>query len=175
MVKNPKNKIHADMTIAEILEIVPESAVILADFQLGCAHCAMGAVETLREGVLGHGKDEDELSEIEDQLNKIVSKPRNFIDIEGILFTEEAYDKVLEFMKNDPKERKNLALRIQVLQEEDFSYYFDLVDKKDKNDIELKEGNLTVYISKEGKEHFEGRFIDYIDTAMGSGFKVRER
>ena len=63
----------------------------------------------------------------------------------------------------------------EFFQENGFEYYFDLVDSKKKDELSLKEGSLTLYISKEGKDHFEGRYIDYIETAMGSGFKVRER
>jgi hybrid cluster-associated redox disulfide protein len=168
-----KLEITADMTIAEIMDLVPQASLILADFQLGCAHCAMGSYETLREGVLGHGKDEKELAEILKQINEIAGKPRVMVDVEGIKFTEEAYDKVLEFMKLDPDKRENLALRITVFEGKgDIEYLFDLVDKKKKSEQELKISNMRVFIDKKGLKHFEDKYIDYIDSFMGAGFKV---
>lgn len=168
-----KLEITADMAIAEIINLVPQASLILADFQLGCAHCPMGSYESLREGVLGHGKTEKELFEILQQINDLASKPKNMIEVDGFRFTEEAYDKVLEFMRLDPEKRENLALRISLSEGKDNpEYLFDLVDKKKRTECELKNGSMRVFIDEKGLEHFKNKYIDYIDTFTGAGFKV---
>ncbi len=181
-----KLEITADMTIAEIINLVPQASLILADFQLGCAHCIMGSYESLREGVMGHGKSEKELLEILEQINSIASKPKNMIEVDGIRFTEEAYDKILEFMKLDA-DKRDLALRISVFEGgNDPEYLFDLVDKKKKSEGELKSNTaghslspsgdspytMRVFIDKKEIKHFKDKYIDYIDTFTGAGFKV---
>ena len=174
------------MTIAEIINLVPQASLILADFQLGCAHCIMGSYESLREGVMGHGKSEKELLEILEQINSIASKPKNMIEVDGIRFTEEAYDKILEFMKLDA-DKRDLALRISVFEGgNDPEYLFDLVDKKKKSEGELKSNTpghslspsrdspyaMRMFIDKKEIKHFKDKYIDYIDTFTGAGFKV---
>ena len=168
-----KLEITADMAIAEIINLVPQASLILADFQLGCAHCPMGSYESLRDGVMGHGKSEKELFEILEQINDVANKPKIMIGLEGLRFTEEAYDKILEFMRSDPDKRENLALRISVFDGEDSTeYLFDLVDKKKESESELKNEGMRVFISAKDLNYFEDKYIDYIDTFTGAGFKV---
>lgn len=62
-------KIHADMTIKEILEIKPEARQILLDYGLTCAGCELGDFETLEEGAAGHGLTENEVQEMVNLIN----------------------------------------------------------------------------------------------------------
>ena len=57
------------MTIKEVIDIRPEACKILMDYGLGCAHCELGAVETLEEGAKGHGLTEKEIQELVDLIN----------------------------------------------------------------------------------------------------------
>lgn len=57
------------MTIKEILEIKPKAYKVLMDYGLGCAHCELGSVETLKEGCMGHGLSEDEIQELVNLIN----------------------------------------------------------------------------------------------------------
>lgn len=160
------------MTIAEILERVPQAAHILSDFQLGCAHCAMGAFETLRDGVLGHGMRQKELESIVTQLNEIASRPRVMMNIDGVQFTEEAYDMVQYFKKQDPEKRENLALRITVHGKKDPEYFFDLVVSKKDGELEIGDKNMRLFLDKKSHMHMKKHCIDYIESNFGAGFKV---
>lgn len=165
------------MPISEIMEKVPQAGLILADFQLGCFNCHFSTYETLRNGVLGHGMTEEDVQRIIDEINEIANKPRVYIDVEGITFTEEAYDKVLYFIRNDPEKRPGLALRIEIAGSDTgkTQYFFDLVEKKKKTETEHNKGDLKVYLNKKAAEHFTSHFIDYQETAMGAGFKVEKK
>ena len=169
-------KIHADMPISEIMEKVPQAGLILADFQLGCFNCHFSTYETLRNGVLGHGMTEEDVNRIIDEINEIASRPRTYIDVGGIIFTEEAYDKVLYFIRNDPDKREGLALRIEIAGSDTgkTQYFFDLVTKKKKAETEHSKGDLKVYLNKKTAEHFKTHCIDYQETASGAGFKVEK-
>ncbi len=57
-------------TIEEILHLMPEAGEILHAHGLGCAGCAYGASESLRNGVLGHGFDESDVEYILRDLNE---------------------------------------------------------------------------------------------------------
>ena len=61
--------INADMTIAAIIEQKPKALNVLMDYGLGCAHCELGAVETLKEGANGHGLTDKEVHELVDLIN----------------------------------------------------------------------------------------------------------
>ncbi len=61
-----------DMTIAEAMAVHPRVREVFAAFHLGgCAHCALGQVETLEQVCEGYGVDGDQLLEV---LEKIVAE-----------------------------------------------------------------------------------------------------
>lgn len=51
------SKVHPDMTIGEILEVVPESARVLREYGMHCLGCPTAARETLREAAKSHELD----------------------------------------------------------------------------------------------------------------------
>ena len=64
-------KISKNMTIKDILKAKPHACKILMDYGLGCAHCELGAVETLEEGCKGHGLSEDEVVSLIEKLEEL--------------------------------------------------------------------------------------------------------
>lgn len=49
--------ITKDMTFDQLLQIKPDAAKILADFNLGCVGCLGASTETLAQGARAHGLD----------------------------------------------------------------------------------------------------------------------
>jgi len=70
MSKTPQ-LITAAMTIAEAIELYPDTADILFEYGLGCAMCSMGQVESLLDGILSHGIPLDEAENIIEELNLV--------------------------------------------------------------------------------------------------------
>ncbi len=62
-------KISKDMKIVEIVEKNPEAAEILFEAGLACAGCYFSGLETLEQGCLGHGMDEEDIEEIVNAIN----------------------------------------------------------------------------------------------------------
>ncbi len=56
--------------IDEIIQLMPEAGEILYAHGLGCAGCAHGASESLRDGIFGHGFDESDIEYILRDLNE---------------------------------------------------------------------------------------------------------
>jgi hybrid cluster-associated redox disulfide protein len=56
--------------IDEIIRLMPEAGEILYAHGLGCAGCAHGVSESLRNGILGHGFDESDVEYILRDLNE---------------------------------------------------------------------------------------------------------
>ena len=49
--------ITKDMTFNQLLQIHPDAAKILANFNLGCVGCLGASTETLAQGARAHGLD----------------------------------------------------------------------------------------------------------------------
>ena len=58
-------KITKDMTFHQVLQMNPETATVLAQFNLGCVGCLGATSESLAHGAKAHGLDvEDILKEL---------------------------------------------------------------------------------------------------------------
>lgn len=66
--------IHADMTVTEILTLLPDAEQLLADYGLHCFSCHLASSETLREGYATHGFAHDRLDDLVQDLNTLLSE-----------------------------------------------------------------------------------------------------
>ncbi len=62
-------KITGDETIGEIMMMKSAAGEILFDAGLGCAMCPHAQVESLKEGCLAHGFDDEEINCLLHDLN----------------------------------------------------------------------------------------------------------
>ncbi|MBI3618526.1 DUF1858 domain-containing protein [Candidatus Peregrinibacteria bacterium] len=65
--------IHRDMPIADIVALCPEAETILAEYGLHCFGCAASALETLKDGCLGHGFTDEDIDELIDDIRSLVA------------------------------------------------------------------------------------------------------
>ncbi len=69
------SKITKDMVMGEIIISYPQIAQILIDkYDLHCVGCSMASFETLEEGLLSHGHNPKQITQIIKKLNKILDK-----------------------------------------------------------------------------------------------------
>ena len=54
-------KITKDMTFYQILQMDPDVAKVLAQYDLGCVGCLGATTESIAQGVRAHGLDIDEI------------------------------------------------------------------------------------------------------------------
>ncbi len=67
-------KVHKNMTISEIIELIPKSAEVLTEIGLNCINCPMRSMETLEEGAKGHGLKDEEIDKIIEKINQLGEK-----------------------------------------------------------------------------------------------------
>ena len=73
--------ISKDMTVREIITLVPAAADIMIEYGLHCFSCSVGGMETLEEGCAMHGFDADTVAalveDICDAMNRSPSRPQS--------------------------------------------------------------------------------------------------
>ena len=69
--------ITKSINIAELVEKHPAAARRLMEEGFGCLGCAIANQETLEQGLIAHGKTEEEIFELVDELNQLVADSSN--------------------------------------------------------------------------------------------------
>lgn len=89
-----------------------------------------------------------------------------------ITITPKAAEKVSEFMKQEGKD--NLFLRVYVSGGgcSGLSYGMGFEEKSDEDDYILEQNGVKVLLDSYSQNYLKGANIDYIDSLMGSGFKI---
>lgn len=65
-------RIHKDMSVAEITALLPEAGPLLSEYGLHCFNCAANMSETLEEGYMSHGFQENELDDLVNDLHTML-------------------------------------------------------------------------------------------------------
>lgn len=167
--------ISRDMKIGEILDKFPGKASQLAQVMtnagLHCVGCGAATWETLEQGVLGHGFDEQMLGKLVGELNAVVDQPAfNPGDAPVVSLTSEAVAKIAEIMKTENKE--NCGLRLAVLPGGCAGFTYDMCfqDDPSEGDIVVEQDNVRVFVEANSAGHLQGTQINYVSTLQGSGF-----
>ncbi len=86
--------------------------------------------------------------------------------------TPKAAEKVKEFMKQEGRE--DLYLRVYVSGGgcAGLSYGMGFEDKADEEDTVIEQNGVKLLVDSYSSRHLQGTEIDYIESLMGSGFKI---
>ncbi len=163
-----KQLISKEMTIGEVISKYPETAEIMTSYGLHCVGCGVNPYESIGDGCTGHGMDEDTLNKMMNEINKIIEDKDNNKG-KTIIITNNAIKELKILMKNEKKEGYGLKLKID---KNSMGYELDFADKKEVNEIILKENDIEIYINKENLELLKGTEIDYVKNERGEGFKI---
>ena len=89
-----------------------------------------------------------------------------------VTISPKAAEKVVEFMKQEGKD--NLFLRVYVSGGgcSGLSYGMGFEENSDDDDYILEENGVKVLIDSYSQKYLKGANIDYIESLMGSGFKI---
>jgi hybrid cluster-associated redox disulfide protein len=172
-----------DWTIGDIFKNFPSISEKLADsmteYGLGCVGCHANQYETLEQGVLGHGFDEEILQSVIEDLNKIISESEEGESSDGgIKISSNAITKLSEVLSRKSKEAgKEVMLRISYNDsgegccKELYSLSFEA--KPTENDImmDIAQG-VRIVLKKEHSNNFNNIELDYVETDSHKGFKI---
>jgi len=175
-------KLSRDTIISEILEKNPSKSRLLTemllDFGIHCVGCGASTVETLGQGVLGHGYNEDQLNKLVDDLNKVIESEDQGNSLKVIpaqdfklTLTNQAIKKVRESIEQSGN--SNSTLRVSVVTGGCSGYLYDLqfIDTPSKEDLNFKQDNVNIAVDKGSMDSLNGMEIDFLDTLNESGFK----
>ncbi len=66
--------INQNMTVREIMTLVPSAADIMIEYGLHCFSCSVGGIETLSEGCQMHGFDADTIEALVEDINNALGQ-----------------------------------------------------------------------------------------------------
>lgn len=173
--KRTAPRITPDMTISHILEIHPKSADIMQQFGLHCFGCSINVLETLEQGIIGHGMPESTLKELVDALNTDLSKFRKDLKEKGIVLSEKAALKIVEIAQAE--NREHYGIRVKMLKAGGCcsgpSYAMDFEESAQGGDKILGfNHHVTLFFDKKSYDNMKGSTIDYIMNYDAEGFKI---
>ena len=161
-------QIEKNMTIANVLKEFPQVVPILANkLGLKCGGCSVANVETLEEGLLGHGMVQNQVDNFIKELNDTISGKLETEN--GVELTIRAAKKFKEILKEENKEGWALRVSEKAGGCKGVRYVLSFSEKAKEGDFSFNSQGVEVHV--EIKRAFNIS-IDYSDGLNGSGFKI---
>ena len=91
---------------------------------------------------------------------------------ELITITPKAAEKVGEFMKQENKETLYLRVYVSGGGCSGLSYGMGFEEKADDDDSIINQNGVNMIVDSYSQKYLKGANIDYIESLMGSGFKI---
>lgn len=168
-----KTKIHAQMTISDILGMFPDKAQRLSqeitNAGLHCIGCNAATWETLESGMLSHGKTPSQVEQLVERLNALLEE---VIDLTTITVTPEAAKKFIEFATLEGKPNAALRFGEEMAGCSGFEYVLDFSEQATPDDEVFLSNGIEVHVHKKQVAQLIGSQIDYLTGIRDSGFKV---
>jgi len=168
--------IHAQMTIEDILSLFPTKAQRLSqeitNAGLHCVGCHAATWETLEGGMLGHGKNQEEIARLVQRLNDLLREKDPSYDFAKIQMTPRAVEKFLEFLREEGKEGWALRFGDRMAGCSGFEYLLDYSEKATPADEVFSSNGIEIHVDRTCVDRLRGSVIDYVDGLRGGGFKI---
>lgn len=165
--------ISKGMTIGEVVQRFPETIEVMTAFGLHCAGCSVNYMETIEEGILGHGMGVEVLDKMIEAMNAAIEKS-GALEAEGkiVSLSPAAAEKVKELMKKEAKHGFGLAIGLERGGCSGNNYAMWFEEKAKENHVVADENGVKVFIAEEHLPLLRGIRIDYVDSLQGAGFKI---
>ena len=168
--------ITREMTIDEIFSKFPSRAQKLARCLtragLNCVGCSAATWETLEGGVLRHGKDEDMLLNLLNDLNAILQEE---LDGSTVTLTSKAANKFKEACKEHGKEGYGLRFDEIPAGCSGFEYVLEFSEKALPTDCIIVSEGVEIHIDENVKSRLIGSEIDFVDDGLRAGFEISNK
>ena len=163
------------MTISHILEMHPQAGEIMQDFGLHCYGCSINVLETIEQGILGHGMAESILEDLLKALNEDLGEYQKQLKEKGLVLTEKGALKIVEIAQMEG--RKQFGIRLKMIGGGGCcsapTYSMDFEEKAEKGDKILGfHHGVTLFLDQDSYEKMKGSTIDYLVTYEAEGFKI---
>lgn len=173
MAEKAIERISKEMTIEEIFSRFPHKAQKLAqeitNAGLHCVGCQAATWETLEAGMLGHGYTEQEINDLVDTLNEVLTQQS---DPNSIQLSKRAAEKFREILKEEGKETWHLRFADRAAGCSGFEYVLDYSKEAKEDDAIFHSQGIEIHVNKKMMGRLLGSEIDYIEGLNHSGFKI---
>lgn len=89
-----------------------------------------------------------------------------------VTITPKAVEKIKEFMAEEKENPEYLRVYVQGGGCSGLSYGMGFETKAEEDDMVVEEGGVKLLIDSCSQDHLKGANVDYIESLMGSGFKI---
>ena len=89
-----------------------------------------------------------------------------------ITVTPKAAEKIIEFMKEEAENPEYLRVYVQGGGCSGLSYGMGFEKSPEEDDMVLEENGVKLIVDSYSIDHLKGANVDYIESLMGSGFKI---
>jgi len=89
-----------------------------------------------------------------------------------ITVTPKAAEKIVEFMKEESDNPEYLRVYVQGGGCSGLSYGMGFEKAPEEDDLVLEESGVKLVVDSYSVDHLKGANVDYIESLMGSGFKI---
>lgn len=173
MTQETDQKVFKEMTIEEIFSRFPQKSQKLAQEMtnrgLHCVGCGAAVWETLEAGMLSHGFSIEDVEEMVDRLNEILSE---VTDPSTITLTKRAADKFRQILQEEGKEGWGLRFGDKAAGCSGFEYVLDYSEKANSDDKVFLSQSIEIHVHEADVSRLVGAEIDFADGLNGSGFKI---
>lgn len=161
-------RVEGDTIIADVIAAFPKAAPVMMSYGLHCVGCAANTFDTIRAGAQLHGMPEETIEEMIVNINEKINKV-----IETVEMTPNAIGKVKD-LRSQEEGKQDWPLRIAVTPGgcAGFGYEMDFDENSQEDDIRFDFDGLVVLVDPESFKMLKGSSIDYVESLMGSGFKI---
>jgi iron-sulfur cluster assembly accessory protein len=173
MTQDTAERVSKEMTIEGIFSRFPHKSQKLAQEMtnsgLHCVGCGAAVWETLEAGMLSHGFSPEDVDDMVDKLNGILSQKT---DLSSIAFTKRAAEKYKQILKEDGKEGWGLRFGDKAAGCSGFEYVLDYSEKAESDDTIFPSEGVEIHVKTADVSRLLGAEIDFVDGLNGSGFKI---
>ncbi len=89
-----------------------------------------------------------------------------------ITVTPKAAEKIKEFMKDEAEKPEYLRVYVQGGGCSGLSYGMGFEKAAEEDDLVMEENGVKLLVDSYSVDHLKGANVDYIESLMGSGFKI---
>ena len=89
-----------------------------------------------------------------------------------VTITSKAAEKIKEFMTEEEEKPQFLRIYVQGGGRSGLSYGMGFEKEAEEDDSIIEESGVKVLIDSMSQDHLNGANVDYIESLMGSGFKI---
>jgi iron-sulfur cluster assembly protein len=160
--------VTGDEIIGTLIAKFPKAAPVMMGYGLHCVGCSANAFDTVRQGAKLHGMTDPVIDEMIAKINETINKV-----IETVEITDTAIMKIKELRsKEEGKETWPLRIAVTPGGCAGFGYDMDFDQEITDDDLVLEFEDLKITVDPESLEMLKGSSIDYLESLMGSGFKI---